>query len=464
MLESIAILQPAGADFSGLQRAFRDEAGAECDVRLVCSEAELLAVVADRDRSHLAVVPRDLTAAGFDGLEIIVRNPLLGSAGAPVVVVAEKGDVESAARAIDAGATDLVVCCEPIRERIATLLGKLRSLYAAIDQNRRLDERNEQLRATIAAKFQLVGESPQMGALLERIRRVAMAPRPVLVSGERGTGKELVALAIHHASSAGDKPVVSVNCAAFSDSLLESELFGHQRGAFTGAEETRRGKFEQAENGTLFLDEIGNMSLPFQQKILRVVEYGVYHRVGGAEELQTSARIIAATNCDLKEKIRRQEFLPDLYDRLTFETLEVPALRDRAGDIELLAHYFLDQFAREIPAFSGKTLSRQAIEVLKRQPFPGNVRELKNVIERSAYRDTTGEITPADLGLLTDNQLLAFKGSFQEKIAAFTRRLIEDALQANDGNQAAAARQMGLTYHQFRYYLKKHQIAASAKQ
>jgi len=459
MLESIVILQPQGEDFSGLHHAFRCEASPECDVRLVCSEEELLNVVGDSTRCHLVVAPRDLSHVKYDGLEVLRRNALLGNGATPVVVVADQGDVESAAKAIEAGATDFVVYSEPMRERVATLLGKLRSLYAAIDQNRLLDERNEELRAAIEAKFQLVGDSPQLKELLHRIRRVAVAPRPILISGERGTGKELVALAIHHASGAGDRPIVSVNCAAFSDALLESELFGHQRGAFTGAEETRRGKFEQAENGTLFLDEIGHMSLPFQQKILRVVEYGAYHRVGGSEELKTSARILAATNCDLKERIRQNKFLPDLYDRITFETLKVPPLRERTGDIEVLAQYFLDQFAREIPAFAGKTLSKQALEVLKRQPFPGNVRELKNVIERSAYRDTTGQITPNDLGLVNDNAMFAFKGSFQEKLAAFSRRILQDALQESQGNQAAAARQMGLTYHQFRYYLKKHDIA-----
>jgi transcriptional regulator with GAF, ATPase, and Fis domain len=248
--------------------------------------------------------------------------------------------------------------------------------------------------------------------------------------------------------------MVTVNCAAFGDTLLESELFGHEKGAFTGADQVRRGKFEQASGGTLFLDEIAHMSLPFQQKILRVVEYSTYHRVGGSGELKSTARVIAATNCDLNAKIHDGQFLSDLYDRLSFEVVEVAPLRRRRSDIEPLAQHFLDQFAREIPAFAGKRLSQAAIDMLKPYHFPGNVRELKNIIERAAYRDTTNEITPEDIGMLAEEQVLG-KGTFKEKIDAFSRRLILDSLSHSGGNQAQAARLLGLSYHQFRYYAKK---------
>jgi len=292
--------------------------------------------------------------------------------------------------------------------------------------------------------------------MVEQIRRVAEVPRPLLICGERGTGKELVARAIHFIGKAAAKPIITVNCAAFSDSLLESELFGHEKGAFTGADATRHGKFEQADGGTLFLDEIGNMSLTFQQKILRVVEYGTYTRVGGMRELRSTARIIAATNCDLQKMIRDEQFLPDLYDRLAFEVIEVPRLRDRQGDIEVLMHHFATQFEREVPTFRGKRFSKSAIRELNRYPFPGNVRELKNVIERAVYRDTTDEITPADLGLQAADRSLAKNGTYQEQLSSFARELIESALHAAGNNQAEAARRLGLTYHQFRHYLKKH--------
>jgi DNA-binding NtrC family response regulator len=251
-----------------------------------------------------------------------------------------------------------------------------------------------------------------------------------------------------------ERPFIAVNCAAFPDTLLENELFGHERGAFTGADRVARGRFEQADGGTLFLDEIGFMSLAFQQKILRTVEYGSFCRVGSTEEIKTSARVIAATNVDLDERMRRGEFLRDLYDRLSFEIINVPALRERVGDIELLAQEFLRRFMREIPAFRGKRLSRRALAALRRHPFPGNVRELKNVIERAAYKDTTNEITPEDLDLATARPHLG-NGSFAEQVEALKSSLILSALEEASGSQAEAARMLGMSYHQFRHYYRK---------
>jgi len=198
------------------------------------------------------------------------------------------------------------------------------------------------------------------------------------------------------------------------------------------------------------------MSLAFQEKILRVVEYGTFTRVGGAEELKTTARIIAATNRDLREAIGDGRFLADLYDRLAFETLEVPPLRRRPGDIPVLAQFFLDQLAQEVPRFAGKRLSRAAVEALKGHDFPGNVRELKNIIERAACRDVGTEIAPEDLGLSACRDLAPSSGAFQYRLDAFARRLVCDALKQSGGNQAQAARDLGLSYHQFRYYIKKY--------
>ena len=216
----------------------------------------------------------------------------------------------------------------------------------------------------------------------------------------------------------------------------------------------RRGKFEQADGGTLFLDEIGNMSLSFQEKILRVVEYGHYTRVGGTTDRTTSARIIAATNRNLREMIDRGEFLADLYDRLTFETIRVPPLRERKGDVEVLARHFLEEFGRETPSLGKKNLAPETIEILRQYHFPGNVRELKNLIERAAYRDTTTIITPDDLGLSPLNGAGSEGGSFQKKIDALAVRLLAGALKQTSGNQKEAASLLGLKYHQMRYYLK----------
>ena len=306
-----------------------------------------------------------------------------------------------------------------------------------------------------ATRARLLGESPGMRALIEQIVRVALIPRPLLIVGERGTGKELVARAIHYASGRPATRMVTINCAAVGDTLMESELFGHERGAFTGADRTRRGLFERADGGTLFLDEIGNMPLPFQRKILRVVEYGTFMPVGAERERKTSARIIAATNADLEKQIEKGAFLGDLFDRLAFEVIEVPPLRERPDDVTVLAHRFLDQFAEEIPAFRGKHLAESALEQLRAYPFPGNVRELKNLIERAAYRDTTNEITPEDIGLLPEREVVAEGGSYSEQVERFSRGLLERALDAAGGNRAEAARRLGLTYDQFRHYHRK---------
>ena len=287
-----------------------------------------------------------------------------------------------------------------------------------------------------------------MGRLAEQIHRVAKIPRSVLIVGERGTGKELVARAIHNAAGTNTRPMVTVNCAAFSDSLLESELFGHEKGSFTGADAARPGRFEQADGGTMFLDEVGNMSLALQQKILRVVEYGVYTRVGGINELKTSARIIAATNCDLKQRIHNGEFLPDLYDRLAFEVLNVPPLRDRKDDIPMLAQHILNAFSLETPTLKEKRLSKHAIAELRRYSFPGNVRQLKNIIERAAYHDTTDEITPSDLELSADQSAGHANGSYHDRVNAFSRRMLDNALKSAKNNQAEAARQLGLVLRQ----------------
>jgi DNA-binding NtrC family response regulator len=410
--------------------------------------------IADPLAMHLVLLSEE-REDGQSGLDLI---PLVRRAGPEslVVVVAERGNVERAARAVSAGAVDFLVRGEDLGQRVATLVGKLRGMFDVIARNRLLDEDNAALRETLQARLQIIGCSPQIRQLLDQIRRVAAVPRPVLIVGERGTGKESVARAIHLAAGPANRPMITVNCAAFSDALLESELFGHERGAFTGAESTRRGKFEQADGGTLFLDEIGHMSVSFQEKILRVVEYGTFTRVGGAEELRTAARIVAATNRDLPEAIRRGEFLADLYDRLAFETLRVPPLRERKADIEPLAQHFLAQFAKETPAFAGKRLSQAAIEALERYSFPGNVRELKNLIERAAYRDVECEITPEDIGLPPEDDLARSGGTFHQKLDAFARRLIADAMKRAHGNQAQAARDLGLPYHQFRYYWKKY--------
>ena len=460
MVVSLVVFQPSGMHCGDLVTCLEEARPEDWRITTAASVDELMDHAGDPSYDAVVIVPEVFDGDG-SGLKLI---PRLREAvpDLPVVVVAEQGNVESAARAVAAGATDFLVCGENLRQRTATLLGKLRGLVAVIDRNRQLDQHNALLRETLAGRARIAGKSPAIRKLMEQIQRVAPIPRPVLIVGERGTGKELVARAIHLAAGSASRPMVTVNCAAFSDALLESELFGHERGAFTGAEASRPGKFALADGGTLFLDEIGTMSTAFQEKILRVVEYGTFTRVGGSEELKTAARIIAATNRDLREAIREGRFLADLYDRLAFEVVEVPPLRRRPGDIPVLAQHFLDQLAKEVPRFAGKRLSRAAADALRKYDFPGNVRELKNIIERAAYRDVHREITLENLGLLSHEESALGGGTFHERVDGFARRLIRDTLARTGGNQAMAARDLGLSYHQFRYLAKKYLAASSA--
>ena len=454
MIQSrILIFEPPNVPLADLRGVIERLVGDAAEV-CVTSDARALLDQVRRDAAlDLVVLPfsdRGAEAAAFE----IVRGIRARDAELPVVAVADHGDVNLAAEAVAAGATDILVRGDRLEERVRTLLGKLRRIVALLKQNRALSEQNQRLRGAGGERFRLVGESPQIETVRDRIARVAAIPRPVLILGERGTGKELVARAIHAASGAVERPFLALNCAAFPESLLESELFGHEKGAFTGAERQVAGKFEQASGGTLFLDEIAHMPPAFQQKILRVVEYGTFARVGGTREVRSTARILAASNADLVDGIRAGWFLADLYDRLAFEVVEVPPLREREGDVRLLAMHFLREFLREVPALGDKGFAADAMATLERYPFPGNVRELKTIIERAAYRDTTQEINVEDLGLLAPRPAEA-GGTFEERVVAFERRLIEEALRSAGGNQAAAARSLGLAYHRFRYYLQK---------
>ncbi len=459
MTRRILILNPPTGELGPLVEAFASAAAGDYDVQAVSDAEALIAALSERPACSLVLLDYVLGDGERTGRAIIQAVRDL-RADLPITAVAERGSVDAAAEAVRTGATDFLVRGEKLDDRAATLLGKVRNLLDLIDRNRNLREQNRRLRQAAMRDRQIVGESPQIRAVVRQIDRVAAIPRPVLIVGERGTGKELIARAIHAASDTPEGPFVVVNCAAFPENLLEGELFGHEKGSFTGAEARASGKFEQADGGTLFLDEVGRMSLPFQQKILRAVEYGSFTRVGGAAEIDSTARILAATNADLEELIAKGEFLQDLYDRLAFEVLRVPPLRRRTGDVAVLTRYFLAEFMREIPALGGKALSESALDALAGYGFPGNVRELKNIIERAAYRDTTNEITPEDIGLLSAPRppadVAAGGADFNEKVESFRRRMILDALSAAGGNQAEAARQLGLSYHKYRYYLRKY--------
>lgn len=328
----------------------------------------------------------------------------------------------------------------------------------------------------------VIGSSQALADTLDHASILAEINRPILICGERGSGKELIAERLHYLSPRWDQPFVSLNCAAISDSLIESELFGHEAGAFTGATKTYQGRFERADGGTLFLDELGTMSLRVQEKLLRLIEYGEFERLGSAKTQRVDVRIVAATNADLPSLSKQGEFRADLLDRLTFDVIQVPPLRERKEDIEELANFFALRLSTELGWDYFQGFSHEALTSLKQYDWPGNIRELKNVVERSVYRwgfqaepvenivlnpfARTTEVTfnnptntaitqeentsPNHTGFSPDSSL-----SLKEQTLQLHQHLIQQALKKNQHNQRRAAQSLGLTYDQFRGLLKK---------
>jgi len=320
----------------------------------------------------------------------------------------------------------------------------------------------------------LLGEAPSFRAMLAQVSQVAPLDRPVLVVGERGTGKELVAARIAFLSPRWEGSFVKLNCAALAESLLDSELFGHEAGAFTGATRRRLSRFELADRGTLFLDEIATASLAVQEKILRVIEYGSFERVGGNESIAVDVRVIAATNIDLPSLAAAGKFRADLLDRLAFDVVTIPPLRERRDDIPLLAAHFAIAMTRALgrEVFAGFT--RRAAASLDSYPWPGNVRELRNVVERAVARAERPDrpldeinfdpfaspFRPGNAAVAEPERIGAI--GFAERVAEFEAGLLREALAASRFNQRQAAQRLGLTYDQLRHHLKKHGIAARA--
>lgn len=327
----------------------------------------------------------------------------------------------------------------------------------------------------------IIGESPAFLEVLEEVSRAAALDRPVLIVGERGTGKEVVAERLHFLSPRWDKPLVRLNCAAISETLLESELFGHEAGAFTDASRQRQGRFELADSGSLFLDELSGTSMEVQEKILRVIEYGQFERLGSSRTIEVDVRLIGASNLDLPTLAEQGKFRSDLLDRLAFDVITLPPLRERREDILPLAEHFAIRMSRDMGRDLFAGFSTAAARMLQDYPWPGNVRELKNVVERAVYRlddaespvngfqfdpfespwrptgrpdnDTRSRPDPAD----DDSTNLREYLDQQEK------RMVERALERSAGHQGNAASSLGLTYDQFRGILRKHGLAGKKR-
>ena len=382
----------------------------------------------------------DVKMPGMDGLEVLAR---LGdeSPGSLVIMISGHGTIDTALEATRRGAYDFLE--KPLdTDRLLVTLRRALELKG-------LTESMAELRSQVESRYEIVGNSLPIRRVLERIEKVAATDARILISGENGTGKELVARAIHRLSSRSDTVFIEVNCAAIPSELIESELFGHLRGSFTGAFADRAGKFEQANGGTLFLDEIGDMSRDAQAKVLRVLEQGVLTRIGGSEAVEVDVRVLSATNKNLEQEIEDGGFREDLFYRLNVVPIRVPSLRERQEDIPMLVTHFSEgMVAREGSA--PRVFSDAAVERLKTLTWPGNVRELRNTVERLLILSDGSEITSDDVDLLTisrarsvdpGRELLALDNfsAFKEEAE---RAYIVGKLRANDWNVAETARRI----------------------
>lgn len=407
------------------------------EVRVAAGAMEAIGLYSD---FHPDLTFLDVKMAKVDGLEALTRIREIDPA-ALVVMISGHGTIETAIEATRRGAYDFLE--KPLdTDRILLLLRN------ALEQRGLLEE-NARLRGEVESRYEVVGKSFAIRQVLERVEKVAPTDARVLVTGENGTGKELVARAIHRLSPRADRPFVEVNCAAIPSELIESELFGHLKGSFTGAIDNRAGKFEVADSGTLFLDEIGDMSLAAQAKVLRALQEGIITRVGGSRPIQVNVRILSATNKDLDEEIGAGRFREDLLYRLNVIPLHVPPLRERREDIPMLVRHFAEATTRDA-ALSLKRFSDEALEKLQRMDWPGNVRELRNTIERLLILAPGNEIDAADIDLLVTGggggagfsaDLLACT-TFSEFKEAAERGFILQKLRENEWNVSETARNL----------------------
>ncbi len=401
------------------------------------------------------IVMTDFRMPGMSGLELLRAIRDLQPA-IDVVLMTAYGSVDDAVDIMKAGAYDYLT--KPVD------LDELESLLKRVRDKRMLEAENRQLREQLSEKFRfdrIISQSGEMEAVLNIAGRVAKSRAHVLILGESGTGKELLAQAIHHASPRRDKPFVTVNVAALAENIIESELFGHEKGAFTGAIHQRRGRFEEANGGTLFVDEVGDIPLSVQVKLLRAIQFGHIQRVGGSETLEVDVRIISATHRDLEAMIRDGQFREDLYYRLNVVSIVAPPLRNRRVDIPLLADHYIKRFARENEK-EVTGIEREALDSLMKYDFPGNVRELENMMEHAVVMTRHSLITlddlPAHLPSARHEALFDptdLNAGHAEKMRAFEKAMIDEALKQSGGNKSAAARLLGISERHLRSRLEK---------
>jgi DNA-binding NtrC family response regulator len=405
-------------------------------------------------KGHFDMLLLDYKMPGMDGMQVLKEvkkiNPEID-----VVIITAYGTIETAVDAMKAGAIDYIT--KPID------FDELLILVDRVSERRVLIRENEILRQGLREKGvtldKIVYRSQKMNALVNMTSRVAASRATVLIRGESGTGKELFARLIHNLSPRSANPIITVNCSALSESLLESELFGHEKGAFTGATARRIGRFEESDSGTLFLDEIGDISAPVQVKLLRFLQEREFQRVGGNQTIHADVRIISATNRDLEAKVKEGNFREDLFYRLNVVVMDIPPLRERKEDVPLLIDHFLKRFATE----NGKTMAgmtSEARDLLLKYDYPGNVRELENIIERAVVISRNPVVSLDDLPF-TEERIYADNGGkkgglLRGSIEEMERKLILEAMEKAGDHQTKAAEILGISERMLRYKLKKY--------
>jgi two-component system response regulator PilR (NtrC family) len=437
------------------------------DVLLTESRAQAAAVLA---RGAVEMVITDVKLPDGDGIEIL-RHVKAAAPETVVVVMTAFGSTQTAVAALKLGAHDYLVKPFDVEELKVVVRNAL--------EKQQLQEENLLLKAEFRTQYgldRMVGVSPAMAALFNMVRSIAGTSSTVMITGESGTGKELVAKAVHAISPRRDAPFVSINCGAMPENLLESELFGHMKGAFTDAHQNKKGLFEAAHRGTLLLDEVGETLPSLQVKLLRVLQEKRIRRVGGTDEVEVDVRVVAATNRPLDRLVQEGRFREDLFYRLNVIPIHVPALRERREDVPLLANHFLERFGREMGKPLAK-ISSEAMECLMRYSWPGNVRELENVIERAVALETSpailaerlpeavrhGTAPPAGLAEAPDAVAPLAPGfSLDRHLEALESSLVRRALDQADGDRGVACQLLGISSRSLRYLIQKHRLAVAS--
>jgi DNA-binding NtrC family response regulator len=414
-------------DNKGLLNILKEAFETENYLLTLCESAEEAKEIIDK--IDFDIVITDLKLPGEDGISILKfvkqKNP-----ETDVILITAYGTIDKAVEAMKIGAADFIT--KPFS------LDYIRLLVAKIIANKKLKEENKYLKNQI--KREIIGESKSIKEILELVEKISNTDANVLISGESGTGKELIAEKIHNLSKRSNFPLIKVNCAALAPGVLESELFGHEKGAFTDAYYSKKGRFELADKGSIFLDEIGDMPVELQVKILRVIQDKIFERVGGEKSMKVDVRIIAATHQDLKEKILNGTFREDLYYRLNVVEIKVPPLRERKEDIPLLVDYFIKKYA-DYGEFKVKGISKKALDILLKYDYPGNIRELENLIQRILVicrrEYIEADDIPYEIKIKSNNAVL--KDNFESKIKNFEKKIILEAIHKTKGNKMKAA-------------------------